>query len=169
MIMIMIGFQVYLFKVFTKRHHVSENLKLSQGLDSSIEEPITMAATITQDIPGLLLGLGHLFECTEFQDEVQVTRSRPGQNSTRAYGYCTSLRLMLSSGFAINRGDHKVNLTVVCDQQIYLDPPSLSFWLHGALRSPSLRAPAGVGLPFGRNLVCLLGGETQQRIINPNY
>ena len=76
MIMIMIGFQVYLFKVFTKRHHVSENLKLSQGLDSSIEEPITMAATITQDIPGLLLGLGHLFECTEFQDEV---RSRSEQ------------------------------------------------------------------------------------------
>ena len=57
---------------------MSENLKLSQGLDSSIEEPITMAATITQDImiPGLLLGLGHLFECTEFQDEV---RSRSEQ------------------------------------------------------------------------------------------
>ena len=35
-----------------------------------------MAATITQDIPGLLLGLGHLFECTEFQDEV---RSRSEQ------------------------------------------------------------------------------------------
>ena len=35
-----------------------------------------MAATITQDILGLHLGLGHLFECTEFQDEV---RSRSEQ------------------------------------------------------------------------------------------
>jgi len=41
-----------------------------------------MAATITQDIPGLLLGpglgpAGHLFECTEFQDEVRSRSEQP--------------------------------------------------------------------------------------------
>ena len=43
--------------------------KLSRWLDSSIMEPI-MAATTTQDIPGLPFELGHRFECTvtEFQD-----------------------------------------------------------------------------------------------------
>jgi len=149
--------------------------QLSQWLDSSIMEPI-MAATTTQDIPGLPVpfGLGHRFECTvpvtrtdsesEFQDEVRSLSGQKFRPRTVPWGYCASLRL--PSGFAIN---HVVNLAVVCDQQIYLDRLTVTpATLPQALLSLSLRllvaGLSGLGLnaPWG-GWFCPLG-ETQQRI-----